>query len=482
MTEKKTKEINPSNNILVKTGIWYTVCNFLFKAVTFLATPFFSRILSKGEMGAFTNFNSWLLILSVLTAFDLQQSIVLSKTENEEDMDCYIFSILFLTTLVTSVFFLIVFLNIEFFVNLFDTEIKYIYVMFLYLLFTPAYQMFITKHRVYYKYKSFVALTGITIVSSVLLSLALVFLLEDKLEGRTIGNYLPYIIIGFILYLLIALRGKHIKLQYWKYSLTLCLPLVPHVLSLFLLSSSDKIIITKLCGNEFTALYSMAYNVYNIVVVLFESMNRAWAPWLIENLHMKKYREIKEISKIYIFVFLVLILGIQLLAPEAIFVLGGKQYRGTEYCLIPLIASCVFQFIYTMYVNIEFYKKKTVMVSVATMIATTTNIILNLIFIPVDLSHGHVIAAYTTLTGYIILFILHYLLVKKMNMTYVYDTKFILKMLGLILVISGIMNVLYQYNIIRYAVLIVYVVIIVLIGLKNKDRVFGNFFQKNVSM
>ena len=50
-----------------------------------------------------------------------------------------------------------------------------------------------------------------------------------------------------------------------------------------------------------------------------------------------------------------------------------------------------------MYVNIEFYEKKTIGVSVATMIGTSANVILNLIFLRLDPEHSFVIAAYTTL-------------------------------------------------------------------------------------
>ncbi len=327
---------------------------------------------------------------------------------------------------------------------------KYIHVMFLYLLTAPAYTMLITKHRAFYKYKLFVALTGIMTVSGTLLSVVLVFFLQDKLAGRILGYYIPYILIGAVIFIHLFVKGKRVNTSYWKYACVICIPLVPHVLSLYLLSSSDKVIVTKLCGAEYTALYSVAYSAYHIVTILFDSMNKAWAPWLLESLHNKKYSEIRKLSKVYISIFVLLIIAVLLFVPEIIWILGGEQYAEAVYCLPPLITSCVFQFIYTMYVNIEFYEKKTFGVSVATMLATAVNIVLNLIFIPINPEYSYVIAAYTTLAGYIILFILHFFIVKKMRMEHVYDIRFIVGIFCIVMMVSGVMNMLYGMRGWRY--------------------------------
>ena len=153
-------------------------------------------------------------------------------------------------------------------------------------------------------------------VSGTLLSLTMVILMQDKLMGRIMGYYIPNIIIGFSIFAILAIKGKKVKVRYWKYACVICLPLVPHVLSLYLLSSSDTLIITRLCGAEYTAVYSIAYSAYHIVTILFDSMNKAWAPWLLESLHQKKYSQIKKVSKVYIGIFVIIIL-IYTLIPNA---------------------------------------------------------------------------------------------------------------------------------------------------------------------
>lgn len=474
----ESKKTGASSQTVAKAGIWYTVCNFMFRGMAFITTPIFTRLLSKSELGTFSNFSSWITILTVLTSFDLAQSIIRSKLEHEDDIDSYIWSILSFSSIWTIVVYIVVCLFPNFFMNLFQVDMKYIHLMFIYLLVAPAYSMLITKHRAFYKYKTFVALTGIMTVSGTLLSLLLVVLMDDKLDGRILGYYLPHIVISAVIYVILVTRGKRIKTEYWKYACVICLPLVPHSLSLYLLSSSDKIIITNMCGAEYTAVYSVAYSAYHIVTILFDSMNKAWAPWLLESLHLKKYDEIKKTSKVYIGIFVMLIAGVLMIIPEIILILGGKQYIEAVYCLPPLITSCVFQFIYTMYVNIEFYEKKTFGVSIATMLATAVNIVLNIIFIPMNTEHSYVVAAYTTLVGYIVLFILHYFIVKGMKMDFVYDIKFILYVLIGVLIFSLLMNFCYSLTFVRYIIVLVYGIVILSGGYKHRNQILGILKKK----
>lgn len=475
---EKVKSPVVSSGVVAKAGLWYTVCNFLFRGMAFITTPIFARLMTQAELGSFTNYCSWLSILTILTSLDLSQSIIRSKLEHEKDMDSYIWSILSLGSLITLAAYGVVCVFQSFFVELFEMDMKYIHVMFLYLLVSPAYQMLITKHRAFYKYKSFVVLTGVNLVSAILLSLAMVFLMENNLTGRIVGYYLPYIVTGLAVYIHLACRGKRIKLAYWKYACVICVPLVPHVLSLNLLNSSDLILLTKYQGEEFTALYSIAYSCYHIATILFDSLNKAWAPWLLDSLHAKRYGEIQKVSKIYVGVFFGLMLMLMLLVPEVIWILGGEAYMPAIYCMPALLASCMIQLVYTMYVNVEFYMKKTIGVAGATIVATLVNLLLDLWLVPISGANCIVVAAYTTLAGFAVLFVLHYLMVKRMGMAHVFNIKFLLSVLGVTLVVAGLMHIVYGNTILRYALVLIYGSALVVVAYKNKDKVLGLFFKK----
>ena len=267
-------------------------------------------------------------------------------------------------------------------------------------------------------------------------------------------------------------------MKYWKYASKMCLPLVPHSLSLHILGVSDILLITRLCGQEYTAYYSIAYSAYNIASALFDALNKAWSPWLLDSLHLKSYSQIKEVSKKFITVFALIIIGILLLVPEIILIIGGKQYTKSIYCLPAMITSCAFRFIFSMYVNIEFYEKKTIGVSIATMIGTSVNIVLNLLLLPLYPENCHIIAAYTTLIGYMILFVIHYFLIKRMGMDHVYDVKFILGFLGFVMIFAVVMNILYGFTIIRLAVIIVYAGIMLYLIYRFKEQLIELFLKK----
>ena len=465
-------------SIVVKSGLWYTICDFLYKGLAFLTVPLFTRIMEKPDIGYYGNFTSWISILIVLTSFDLSQSIIRSKLEVGKDLDSYIWSILSLTTITTGIAYIAFCLFPDFFSELLSIEPRHFHVMFLYLLTTPAYHMFITKQRAFYKYKTFVILTGAASVAATVLAVILVLAMTDKVTGRIYGHYLPLILIGTVFYIILFCKGKKIKTQHWKYALVLCLPLVPHVLSLHLLSTSDRIIITRICGLEYTAVYTVAYTCYSISSVLFHSLNKAWAPWLLDSLHIQNYEEIRSVSRKYVGVFTVLISAVFLLGPEIIWILGGKSYSDSVYCIPPLIASCVVQLIYTMYVNVEFYEKKTVGASVGTMIAAGVNILLNLALIPLFKEKGHIVASYTTLAGYLLLLIIHYYLVKRLHMEHVFDRRFLVLVIAAVLVFTVLVNYLYSHTVLRYFVFAAYAAGLMWFTIKNR-KFFVQILKKD---
>lgn len=476
--DKTSKSKNIDASLIAKAGLWFTVCNFVFKGLAFITIPIFTRLLTKKELGDFSNYSTIIIVMSVLTSLDLSSSIIRSKVEHEDDIDSYIWSILSFSTIFTILIYIYCIINMKSAEFFFGLESKYIHLMFMYCLFSPAYSMLITKHRAFYRYKSFVFITAIVAISSTILSLILVYNMDDKLWGRSLGQYSPSIFVGIIIYFSLVANGKKIKLSYWKYALVICVPLVPHVLSAVLLSASDKIIITRISGSQVTAIYSIASNCYNIVVVLMNSMNTARTPWLFENLKLKNYNEISKISKKYIIFFSICALGIMLIGPELILFFGGRKYIDAIYCINPLICSCVIQFIYLFYVNVEFYTKKTIGVSIATAISALLNIFLNIVFINKFKSFGYLVASYTTLVGYIVLLILHYFITKILNMNHIYNNAFFFKLTVGFIIISLLMNILYKFNSIRYITIFIYIWIFIKYLYKNRDEIIAIFKKR----
>jgi O-antigen/teichoic acid export membrane protein len=61
-------------------------------------------------------------------------------------------------------------------------------------------------------------------------------------------------------------------------ALRYCLPLVPAALSVFVLTTSDRLIVQRLMGNDAVAQYQVAYNVASILIILLAVLQTAWLP------------------------------------------------------------------------------------------------------------------------------------------------------------------------------------------------------------
>ena len=449
--EQKGNNEQVKSSVALRSGVWYTICTVIQRGISFITLPFFTRLLTKSDLGLFNTYASWISLFVMITTFDLPLSIIRSKHEFKGDENSYSFSILTLTTITNAVF-LVICLCIKgwLFNDLLQMPSAFILPMFLYLFLSPAIDVFATKQRAYYKYKTYVVTTIITTVCSTAIALILVKTLSDRLAGRFLGQYLTIAAIGAIFYVIVAVQGKKVRFKYWKDGLLLCLPLMLHLVSLYILSSSDKIMITKFVGEEYTALYGVAYSTVHIATLLMSAMNRSWAPWMLDMLQNGEKEKIKKASVPYLLCFFAIVFFCMLLAPEIILVLGGKSYLSASYLMPPLFAGTLFTFVYQMYLQTEFFEKKTKYVGLATIGAAVINIVLNLWLIP---RFGYIAAGYTTLIGYMFMFAFHYFYASRLGYWNIFDRKFIFSVLLAGLAIMGLTFALYRNNIIRYIII-----------------------------
>lgn len=446
-----------SNKKALKAGLWYTASNFLVKAAAFITTPIFTRLLLPEEVGAYANVSSWFSILVIITTFDLYAAVSVARFDYKDELNEYIASTLVLGTSITMLFYLIVIIFKSFFMNLFAINELSLHMIFLYCLVYPALQMFQIKNRIEYKYKLVTALSLASVLGATLCSLCLVLVMDNRFTGRLIGSYIPHILLNAVIYIYILKQARFISTKYWKYALVICLPLIWHTLAGNLLSSSDRIMINRFCGKADTAFYSVGYSCAQVVSILWNSMNSAWSPWAYEQMDSKNYTALKKASKPFMLSFGIIVFGGLLIAPELLLIMGGKTYSSALAVLPPVMLGYVFQFVYSLYVNIEFYSKKQKYIAIGTTIAALTNIVLNWIFIPIL---GYIAAAYTTMIGYIVLFLVHFGFVKKLGKLNWYDTKFNMTFLGLTILCLPVILLLYKITIVRYLLILAMAVVI----------------------
>lgn len=437
----------------LKASLWFMVSSIINKGIAFITTPLFTRLLTQKEYGIVSLYSTWVVLLTIVITFELATGVFnKAMIKYEMDKDGYTSSSLVLITLLITCFFVIylIFHNI---INAWiDLPPLIIVFMFVEILATTTWDLYAIRQRFEYDYKEIVIVTVIVNIIATMLSLLLVKIFpEHRPEARTAGLALTHFIIYSFYYYRILKRGRvFVKREYWAYSLSYNIPLIPHYLSQQVLNQSDRIMIGKMLGNVEAGIYSLAYQVAVVMQIVTNAVHVSFMPWCFQCLRNNKIKQIgKSAFQIEILIGITC-LTFSLYAPEFVLVLGGKAYYSAIYIIPPVSMSIVFLTIYSFYANIEFYFEETKIVMFASVIVATSNILLNWILIPI---FGFVATGYTTLACYIIYAAVHYgymlYVCKKNKIDNPFDGK---KMWTTAVVLAGLsitVSIIYSYTIIR---------------------------------
>ena len=54
-----------------KAGLWFTICGFIQKGISFVTVPIFTRLLTTAQYGTVSVYNSWLSLVSIFCTLNL---------------------------------------------------------------------------------------------------------------------------------------------------------------------------------------------------------------------------------------------------------------------------------------------------------------------------------------------------------------------------------------------------------------------------
>lgn len=418
------------SNLALKAGVWYVISSIMVKMVSVITTPVFTRALTTDEYGTVATFSSWYALLNTVYNLNLYISIGRAKLDYPDKIDHYIGSMQLLSLLVSAVLSAVILVFIVPIASFFELTVFQTVLLLFYLMSGPTVNFYQNGCKYKYKYKQNIGIAWYVMVSTVALSLALIFILPgDKATLRIMGIVIPNFLLAFILCFR-AWRDGNLKvnMEFWKYGLMISLPMILHTVSMNLLAQSDRVVISKYYGATQVAFYSLTRNYALLLAVVTEAINQAWQPWFHDSLKEGRENLIKANSRQLVVLICYIGLASIAISPEAVLLLGGKQYMEAVDCVPPMVLGVVCQCIYTNYINVEIHMKKTQYASIGTMIAAVLNIILNLIFVPL---YGYAAAAYTTFASYLVLLVLHYIVSQRLLKVSIYDNRFFLTaMLG----------------------------------------------------
>lgn len=455
---------------LVRSSFWYTIGNFFIKGITFITIPLFTNIMTVEEYGLVNNYTAIASIFAIFVGLSLNGAINNANFEFKEDIKGFMSSILFLSTL-SFVAFLILGNAYFYFQNDFFELSQTIFNLMIFQSFGNFLVNFLSAYfTINVQYFKFLLLSIFSTVLNIGLSIVLMFTLfdGDRYLGRVMGSSGAFILVGLLIYFVIMLKGKKIiNITYWKFALKISLPLIPHSLSNILLSQFDRIMVNSYSGSFDAGIYSYIYNLGVVLSVIWASTNNAWVPWFYGEMEKKDYGKIKKTSNYYMILFGAVTLVCMLLLIDIAKIMAPAEYVVGIPLIIPILLGYYFQFLYSLPVNVEFFKKKTTYIAIGTVASAIINIVLNSIFIPI---YGYMAAGYTTVVTYFFLFIFHYFLAKKIMKKQLFDTKMIVIVSTIVVVLSFVMFFLTDYIILRYLMVGLLVLILYFSVQKIKNR------------
>lgn len=455
-----------------KASLFYLIGNLFNKGFAFLTVPIFTRILSTSDYGIVTTYNSWIAILAMVMGMALHMGIRAAFIDYSEKIDKFMSSMMTFTLINGGLISLIIGGGIL----LLRVNINFI-LIFLCLLQGIA-SALIENYSMYlmmqYKYKMRTALMILPNLLSVIFSIVIVLfvLKSDLYMGRIVPTALINIAFGLFTVAMVYKRSSiTFNKVFLKYALGISAPLVLHGIALNILSQSDRTMITWLADAAQTGIYSLIYNFSMIATVLTTSLDGVWIPWFTEKLKENDTKSINSLAKDYINLMTYAIIGVLLVGPEVVKILASNKYWVGINIIPPVVLANYIIFAYTLYVNIEHFYKKTKYITINTLIAAGTNLVLNYIFIP---KFGYIAAAYTTLFSYFLAFLLHARYAKKLKGE-LYPLKTFIKP---IIHLSSAVVVFYLFTdryYIRWGILVIYIIAMML----RERKKIKLLFRKN---
>ena len=208
-------------------------------------------------------------------------------------------------------------------------------------------------------YKKSMGISITHAITSTVLSLLMISLIsDDKASGMIFGTAIPTIVIGLLILVYYFIKGKKIiSFKYWKYALIIGLPVLPHLVSHLLISQFDRFIIKEFDEGNL-GYYGLAITISGLIQLVISGINAAWVPWYFNNLKNENYNKIKYNTRVLTNIVLVGSILLIYIIPEILFVFAPSNYNVVVPIVSIFIASHFFQFLYTFYVDIQFYIKK----------------------------------------------------------------------------------------------------------------------------
>lgn len=486
---KDIKEISKSATI-------YFVANIFTKAVAFFLVPVYTIFFTPEEYGILNVIIITADFIYIFYILGLKASIsrFIFDYEHQSDKQKKFLGLITVFTFIVGLFLSIVFSIFgKNFFPLFFKEVPFfpflfiaIWIAFFRIFWQIKLAIFQVRQQAYF----YTLLDSGFIIANVLLTIVIVVIFKKGLLGKVYMDFALILVFSIISLILLVKDIKlNFKFKQLKAPLRFSLPLIPHMLSGFLLAAIDRIFLERFADLSQVGLYSLAFNIGMILYMFINAVRLSYTPYFNKTAVKEGKKANPKFAKFTTYGFLLYtVAGIMLIlfSKEFITIIVNKNFH-EAYSVFPvIILTNIFNGLYFFFVRpLLFMKKNTHFVSIATIITAVINIILNYFLIT---EHGMIGAAWATFISIIIKVTLIYIFAQKK-----YFIKYEFKRLSVLFVIIFIsigsfylfeyidLNILYSV-IFKSLVFLVLFFIILLTKFLNKKEIsfIEQIFRNNI--
>lgn len=398
------------NRRAVKSGFFFVVCQLLVRGISFITTPVYTRLLSTEQFGQIRVYESWLQIAVPVMSLCLWKSVERAKYDMKERFDSYTSAVQNFSYLSIAFFVGICLLFKPWIQSVCSMDDVMLYTAFGYIFSYTSVLYMNRREKQSMRYQFATTASILLVIPATLISIGWLYLgnirgeYDQLVHYRILGFYVPQIIGGLIIALIMAVQGRKLfSKEYWLYGLAYSLPLIPEVLSIQIMNQADKIMIQNMIGEWETGIFAVATTVSFIIWILEDSVWNAWLPWFYEKISRGESEDIKKPWVTVMKGFGMISCFLVMLAPEIVLILGGQKNMAAIWVISPMITGTLFRFYSYSYTAIQNYHKKTGYVALGTILSMIVNVILNYVCIK---AFGYQAAAYTTAVSYAFLLVI----------------------------------------------------------------------------
>lgn len=414
----------------------YAAGEILIKGINFILIPFYTKFLLPQEYGELNYYIMWINIISAIVSLGLNKSVQRYYCEKNINFNSFLKSNLIFNLIIFIVIILLFYLGKYFFI--FNNTI-WMYILII-SFGSSIFQIYLNYLNI--KEESFKFSIFNTAQNTMIILLNVWFVIKlskEKYMGVIYSNVIimSFLMFYIIIYFMIKVKESKFRSDYVKKSVSFGIPLIFHSLGSVVLAQGDRYFIEKYFTYEDVGLYSLAYNIGNIAVLIMTILTRVWLPYFYKNVENKS-KDVEKMATYSSYFISAVVIFLYFIASPLYMVFFTKTYSNAIEITKLILISNLYLYLYSMYGNYNYFLKTTTRLCVMTLITALINILLNILFMR---RFGFEFAAYSTMISYFLFFLFNYFYLKKEKKVYVIR----FKKVGIIPIITSLVLLLFLY-------------------------------------